>query len=54
MSDEERALYDRMLPAEQESLLFQLEKSTPEGKARYRSLDVSTTVVWRDAKRPAN
>lgn len=51
MSDEERALYDRMLPAERESLLFQLEKSTPEGKARYRSLDVSTTVVWRDAKR---
>ncbi|SEM04671.1 hypothetical protein SAMN05518845_11581 [Variovorax sp. YR750] len=51
MSDEERALYDRMLPAEQEFLLFQLEKSTPEGKARYQALDVSTTVVSRDAKR---
>jgi hypothetical protein len=51
MSDEERLFYDRMQPAEQEFLLFQLEKETPEGKARYQPLDVSTTVGWRDAKR---
>lgn len=51
MTNEERVLYDRMPPVEQEFMLFQLEKSTPEGKARYQPLDVSTTIVWRGAKR---
>lgn len=51
LTAEERTLFDKMAPKEQEFWLFQLEKETPVGKARYKSVQNSTTVSWRDAKK---
>jgi hypothetical protein len=51
MTDVERDLYPKMLPAEQEFLLFQIEKATPEGKARYQEVSTSITISSRDAKK---
>ena len=47
----ERALFDRMTMQEQDSLLFQLEKQTPVGQARYQPVHSSVTSSWRDAKK---
>lgn len=47
----ERSLFDRMTTQEQDSLLFQLEKQTPIGKARYQPVQSSLTSNWRDAKK---
>lgn len=48
---EERALFDRMTAQEQDALLFQLEKGTPVGEARYKSVQSSVASSWRDAKK---
>ena len=47
----ERALFDRMTVQEQDSLLFQLEKQTPVGLARYQPVHSSMASNWRDAKK---
>lgn len=47
----ERALFDRMTAQEQDSLLFQLEKQTPIGQARYKPVQRSVTSSWQDAKK---
>ena len=47
----ERALFDRMTAQEQDSLLFQLEKQTPIGQARYKPGQSSVTSSWQDAKK---
>ena len=51
LNAEERALFDRMTAQDQDSLLFQLEKQTPIGQARYKPLQSSVTSSWQDAKR---
>ena len=51
MNAAERALFDRMTAQDQDSLLFQLEKQTPIGQARYKPVQVSVTSSWRDAKK---
>lgn len=51
LNAEERALFDRMTAQEQDSLLFQLEKQTPIGQARYQSVQSSVASSWRDAKK---
>src|SRR5574337_953691 len=48
---EERALFDRMTTQEQDSLLFQLEKQTPAGQARYKPVQSTVASFWRDAKK---
>lgn len=47
----ERSLFDRMTALEQDSLLFQLEKQTPIGQARYQPVQNSVASSWRDAKK---
>lgn len=51
LNAEERALFDKMTVKEQDSLLFQLEKQTPAGQARYQPLHSSVTSNWRDSKK---
>lgn len=51
LNAEERALFDRMTAQEQDSLLFQLEKQTPIGQARYKPVQSSVTSSWQDAKK---
>ena len=51
LNAEERALFDRMTAQERESLLFQLEKQTPIGQARYKPMQSSVTSTWQDAKK---
>lgn len=51
LNAEERALFDRMTAQEQDFLLFQLEKQTPVGQARYQPVHSSVTSNWRDAKK---
>lgn len=50
LNAEERALFDRMTTQEQDSLLFQLEKQTPAGQARYKPVQSAVASSWRDAK----
>lgn len=50
LNTEERALFDKMTAQEQDSLLFQLEKQTPVGQARYKPVQSSVASSWRDAK----
>lgn len=53
LTDEERELTKHMTPVEIESMLFhQVEKETPEGKARYQTLQTATTITWRNAQPP--
>lgn len=40
-----------MTAQEQDSLLFQLEKRTPVGEARYKPVQSSVASSWRDAKK---
>ena len=47
----ERALFDKMTAQEQDSLLFQLEKQTPVGQARYKPVQNTVASSWRDAKK---
>lgn len=47
----ERALFDRMTAQEQDFLLFQLEKQTPIGQARYQPVHSSVSSSWQDAKK---
>lgn len=47
----ERALFDRMTAQEQDSLLFQVEKQSPLGQARYKPVQSSVASSWRDAKK---
>ena len=47
----ERTLFDKMTAQEQEFFLFQLEKQTPIGQARYKPVHSSVTSSWQDAKR---
>lgn len=51
LNAEERTLFDKMTAQEQDSLLFQLEKRTPVGEARYKPLQSSVASSWRDAKK---
>ena len=51
LNAEERALFDKMTVKEQDSLLFQLEKQTSVGQARYQPVQSSVTSNWRDAKK---
>lgn len=51
LNTEERALFDRMTAQEQDSLLFQLEKQTPVGQARYKPVQSTVASSWRDAKK---
>ena len=51
LNTEERTLFDTMTATEQDFLLFQLEKKTPAGQARYRPLQTSVRSSWRDAKK---
>ncbi len=51
LNAEERALFDRMTAQEQDSLLFQLEKRTPVGEARYKPVQSSVASAWRDANK---
>lgn len=51
LNAEERALFDRMTAQEQDSLLFQLEKQTPDGQVRYKSVQSTVGSSWRDAKK---
>ena len=51
LNAEERALFDRMTAQEQDSLLFQLEKQTPVGQARYKPVQSTVASSWRDAKK---
>jgi hypothetical protein len=47
----ERSLFERMTAQEQDSLLFQLEKQTPIGQARYQPVHSSLTSNWQGAKK---
>ena len=51
LNAEERTLFDKMTAQEQDFLLFQLEKRTPVGEARYKSVQSSVASSWRDAKK---
>lgn len=51
LNAEERALFDRMTAQEQDSLLFQMEKQSPVGQARYKPVQSSVASSWRDAKK---
>ncbi len=51
LNAEERALFDRMTAQEQDSLLFQLEKQSPDGQVRYKSVQSRVGSSWRDAKK---
>lgn len=51
LNAEERAQFGKMTEPEQDSLLFQLEKQTPVGLARYQPVHSSVTSTWRDAKK---
>lgn len=51
LNEAERALFDRMTAQEQDYLLFQLEKQTPIGQARYKPVQRSVASSWQDAKK---
>jgi hypothetical protein len=51
LNADERALFDRMTAQEQDSLLFQVEKQTPDGQVRYKSVQSTVGSSWRDAKK---
>lgn len=51
LTDEEIALEEKMTPEERKLWRFQLEKQTPEGKAKYQSVENSTTVAWSNAQK---
>jgi len=51
LNAEERALFGKMTAQEQDSLLFQLEKQTLVGQARYQPVHSSVTSTWRDTKK---
>lgn len=51
LTDEELALKEKMTPEERKFWKIQLEKQTPEGKAKYQSVENSTTVTWNDAQK---
>jgi hypothetical protein len=40
-----------MTAQEQDSLLFQMEKQSPVGQARYKPVQSSVASSWRDAKK---
>lgn len=47
----ERTLFDKMTAQQQEFFLFQLEKKTSIGLARYKPVHSSVTSSWQEAKR---
>lgn len=51
LNDEERSLFGKMPEHEKDFWLFQLEKQTPIGKARYQPVHAAVTSSWRDAKK---
>lgn len=51
LNAEERVLFDKMAAQEQDFWLFQLEKETPIGQARYKSVESSVSISWGNAKR---
>lgn len=47
----ERALFDKMTEEEQHALLSQLEKQTPDGQARHKTVASTVASSWQDAKK---
>lgn len=47
----ERELFDKIAAQEQDFWLFQLEKQTPIGQARYKPVHSSVRSSWQDAKK---
>ena len=51
LNEAEQALFDKMNKQDQDFLLFQMEKQTPIGVARYQPVQSSVRASWQDAKK---
>lgn len=51
LTEQDRELLKIMAPEAREMWLFQLEKETPLGKARYQPIQTSVTASWQDSKK---
>lgn len=51
LTEQDRELFKIMTPEARDMWLFQLEKETPLGKARYQPIQTSVAVSWQDSKK---